>query len=519
MVITMFYQVKDVQLTKNWIILLLLSCCTVALAQQTDVLDQPIDVHWSGQTSLQNAINDIASSSEVSFTYSPDLINIQQPVDPIDTICQLKSLLQMLLPPRGINFNLIAGTIVLQPNTIRDRLTFSGKIVDANNSAPLAFCTISLQGKYIGTISNIDGEFDFHLKTMDLNDTIVVSMMGYKTWKCPIGAFDLSGQLIRLEQSEILLNDLELVDRAPPADGLMQQVRKRLKKNYPTRPTTLDGFYRNHFKINEKYVSLLEAAVVIEGGSIRKQPDKDHVFIRAIRSNKGLQKTNSLFRESNENLLRTLLYNDLLRKKDRHSGILNPNNKYVITSITTFKDRPVYVLENRDFQSYYELSTTPYIKAALTLFVDAETFGIVRIELISDFDQGNQPWQLGGSDEQLYDMVYSKFIQEYREIDGKLHLNYFSSHFKFDVLHPQTNKIKNREELVRELFINDIKLRRQREFNWHEEIPDAINLENATINYNQSFWTRYNAIKSSPLTRRIIADLEQMGKLENQFIQ
>ena len=311
-------------------------------------------------------------------------------------------------------------------------------------------------------------------------------------------------------------------DSVPSAELIINAAYNRLKSNYPKRTTTLDGFYRNYFSVDGKYVSLLEAAVLIEGASIKKRIKKDKVFIREIRSNKGLDRTNSLFRESKENFLSTLLINDMVRngadKRQFDGSIFDFSaNQYVVDSITTLDGRPVYVLTNKSHPTEYVPEMTPFLNARLRLYVDSESYAIWRIERISDFEGGNSPWILGSDDLQSYSMVYNKFVQEYKQVDGKMHLNYFSSDFRFEVSNSKTGEKKWEEALTRELLINNISKGKQQEFNWHEEMMRNKNLESTTTSYNQDFWDHYNVIKSTPLTEQIRKDLETNQTLESQF--
>jgi len=401
-------------------------------------------------------------------------------------------------------------------------VTLSGIIVDNHNRTPIAYGAIGLVGTFSGTITNEEGWFDFYVRSPDPDDSIFVSMLGYKYWTTSISEFLRRGDTIGLEPGTILLDEIVIMDQAPSAKEIMQRVVDELRDNYVTTTITMDGFYRNYFKVNGKYVSLLEAAVVIEGGNIRKDIMKDKIFVRKIRSNKGLEKTNSLFRESDENFLKTLLVNDLIRsgtrKKSSIGSILNyESNQYVLDTISTYKDRLVYVVTCQFDEPVYEVSLTPHINSRFKFFVDADCYAIIRIERESDFEKGRNPWELGENEDLSYNMVYNKFVQEFKSVDDKMYLSYFSSLLRFDIIEVNSNQRSGEEELVRELFINDIAKGRQKEFNWHEQMKLNSSLEEKFTDYDTAFWANYNMIRRSPLRDQILKDLEEGDSLETQF--
>ena len=61
-------------------------------------------------------------------------------------------------------------------------ITLSGKILDKDSKEPLIYASIGINGKYISTISNLEGDFELHLPEEFSHDTLFVSMLGYKSF-------------------------------------------------------------------------------------------------------------------------------------------------------------------------------------------------------------------------------------------------------------------------------------------------------------------------------------------------
>ncbi len=467
---------------------------------------------------LGDYLESLEEAFDVQFSYSKNKIDLNRKID-FDDKSTLEESLIHLSNETGIEYKIGPENILLKPSD--SFLTFSGQVVDNETGEPLSFCTVGLVEKWIGTVSNSEGKFDFHVKETDPGDSIFISMLGYESFRTSIEGFEKFDGLIRLTRSTRVLDEVLVLDEVPSVNTILEQARLNLKNNYLAGIHSIEGFYRNYFKVDEKYVSLLEAAVLVETVGIRRSLKKDKIFIREIRSNKGLQNTSSIFNESEENFLETLLLNDMIRNahnRKKSVSILDDRIfDYRLDHVARFDDRIVYVLKGLSKGPVFDLSTTPYINAEINLYVDAETYAIIRAKRTSDFADGDFPWNLGGDGERQYFMVYNEFIQEYKWVDGKMSLSYFTSDFKFEVKHAETGAHIGDEELVRELVINDTYKGRQKDYTWHAALSKDVNLEQTIDDYDRNFWKHYNVIKSSPLRDSILSDLETASPLEKQF--
>src|SRR5258706_1529655 len=66
------------------------------------------------------------------------------------------------------------------------QIVVSGTVIDNETKEPLTFATVAMKGKTIGTITNLQGEFDFHLPVEMRNDFLNINMLGYKTFESPV---------------------------------------------------------------------------------------------------------------------------------------------------------------------------------------------------------------------------------------------------------------------------------------------------------------------------------------------
>lgn len=89
-------------------------------------------------------------------------------------------------------------------------LVLLGTIADKKTNTALAYVNIGILNKEIGTVSNKEGVFEFHLLESNANDTLRVSMIGYKPKTLPVkNLLNQKGNIqISLEEEISELNEV-----------------------------------------------------------------------------------------------------------------------------------------------------------------------------------------------------------------------------------------------------------------------------------------------------------------------
>lgn len=65
------------------------------------------------------------------------------------------------------------------------QLQLSGTVFDAANREALAFASVGIAGKPVGTVADVNGYFELHIGEDCKNDTIRISSIGYQTFAIP----------------------------------------------------------------------------------------------------------------------------------------------------------------------------------------------------------------------------------------------------------------------------------------------------------------------------------------------
>ncbi|HAM97578.1 MAG TPA: hypothetical protein DCQ26_03120 [Marinilabiliales bacterium] len=110
-----------------------------------------------------------------------------------------------------------------------------GTVFDKETKEPLPFVNISLEGTTIGTITGFDGQF--FLETRTPAKVLVVSYLGYLTWKSAIQVGSFQEFEIFLEPETIALDEVVVKPGENPAFRILREINKNKKRNDPTRQT------------------------------------------------------------------------------------------------------------------------------------------------------------------------------------------------------------------------------------------------------------------------------------------
>ena len=103
--------------------------------------------------------------------------------------------------------------LFLSVNTLAQKITLSAKLLDRVTGEPLPFASIGLKSKSISTVSNLQGEFDFHIPEEYRNEIIVISMLGYEKLEAPVWSLlDKSDQILMMDKSTTVLAEVVVFD-------------------------------------------------------------------------------------------------------------------------------------------------------------------------------------------------------------------------------------------------------------------------------------------------------------------
>ncbi len=379
-------------------------------------------------------------------------------------------------------------------------ITVSATVVDKDTNEPLGYASVGLKSVSIGTISNLRGEFDFHIPAEYRNEMMVISMLGYKNFQAPVWSMIGGPQVIKMEKSPIVLDPVVVSDTLTGQD-ILEIALSRIEDNYPMEPFLLDAFYRDVKKVGGTYISLLEAAVRIYDDSYAAPRNKyklrESVRLIEVRQSYGYESRFTSFFDQ-DNLLEDLLLHNNIRYRHFEDGE-RVFSQMVREQNSFYDEHETYVISYNG--EYY-----------MKLYIDTDDFSIIHFE----FEQGFEDAYLGKKRDLVSRFAGISKKIDFRKHDGKMYPSFMSVTSKINWYDIETNELKFETELFQQLLINKVTP------NPKERIRSTEKMRNYGLQfqdrpYNKAFWDNYNVIKETPLDQKILKDLEKAGPLRKQF--
>jgi len=380
-------------------------------------------------------------------------------------------------------------------------ITLSGTVKDKTTGEALEFASVSIKGKPIGTISNSQGEFDFHFSAQFVNEILVVSMLGFKSYQAPVWSFENRNSLfVELETSTTVLEEV-IVKGSLDGGDLLRISLDRINENSPKQSFLLDGFYRDVKKVGGTYISLLEAAVQIYDEDYQEPRNKhklrERVKLVELRQSLGYESKFTAYFDQ-DNLLEDLLLNNNIRYRQIDAR------------------EELFSVMKREKDSYYnghEIFVVSYVgEYTLRLFIDKKNYSIFRLE-----------YKTGASNDVIDKRkgMVSRFmgmdkIIEFTQFQDRMYLKFMKMTSKINWYDAQTDELRFESELFQHLLINKINTAPQERIASTESMK-KYGLQYQNYQYDKKFWDNYNVIKRTPLDKQIVSDLEKAGPLEKQF--
>ena len=158
-----------------------------------------------------------------------------------------------------------------------------GFLVDAKSQEPIPFANIffeSNQGR--GVMSNQYGEFLIKFYEQDKADQLVVTQLGYESYRLSLRQLPHDTLRIQMEPSFYALHEVTVIsDRG--LRGIVRKALESIPQNYGTKKYLLEGFYREYSISDSAYAEVVEAFVNIQDGVYKKSKKKSKIFWEAMR--------------------------------------------------------------------------------------------------------------------------------------------------------------------------------------------------------------------------------------------
>lgn len=401
-----------------------------------------------------------------------------------------------------MRFILIFGLFCIVFPGWAQKIALTGKVSDTDTGEPLPYASVAIKDKPVGTIANLQGEFDFYFEAAYRNDILVISMLGYLDYEAPVWSLLTEQPLqIRLTKSITMLSEVVVTDSLDKGGEIFRIALSRIDYNYPRQPFLMDGFYRDVKKIAGTSIALLEAAVKIYDDNYTEPRNKnklrERVKLVEVRKSIGYDnKFTSYFGQTN--LLEDLLLHNNIRYRQIEA------------------DEEFFASLTRESDSYYNGHPTFVVSTTdqffLKVYIDKTDYSIVHLE----FAMENIGDNLGTRKNMVSKYLKHKKSLDFRRYEGRMYLNYITVTTNERWHDERTGELKFETELVQHLVINEIHANTKSRIGPTEKMR-SYGLQYQDYPYNKEFWASYNVLKETSLDAKIREDLEKVAPLEQQF--
>jgi len=378
-------------------------------------------------------------------------------------------------------------------------LLITGRVFDQQSNQPLAFASVSIVGKPVGTVTNAAGEFDFYIPEEYKNDSLVISHVGYKSFRDKIDRLPTGSLSVGLKAISVLLREIIIREKDLTGKEIVAKAVKNLTLNNSTKPFCLQGFFRQIEEENGKYVLLAEAAVDLYDKNFDGRPKKDLQESVDVTEMRRSLRYGSQSKRNNIGIPLT----DLIENNDvrYNRGMLDSANTFSLDTITVYNDKLVYgVSMSRGTDSG-------------VLYIDMETFGFLRITMErKSRDKGKNYYDERNIKSGRQRRVWFKFSVEFDSYDNKLYPRRMHESELNEIYDP-AGKLKLSSVETLEFIVTNIIPGKENQA--AKKLKYGMMIK--PTEYHEAFWKNYNVLKLTPLDEKLIQDLEKEISLQEQF--
>ncbi|MCZ4695969.1 carboxypeptidase-like regulatory domain-containing protein [Ancylomarina euxinus] len=523
----MFKQITHTSIklqTKSLFLIFCLLMVSVVSLSQNKGLNQKISINLK-EISLEKALDSIAKKTNTYFTYDASILIDKPHVNLIVNEETLYDVLRQIIPDTTLDFQLINKQIIIVPakqkenlaqKILKPQLNFKkikGRILNKKNRHALAYASIGIRGKSIGTISNIDGDFLLNIQNQHFNDTLTFSFIGFINTEIPISQITNDEITVELKENHISLQEVVIRNTDPLA--LIKSAINNFSQNYSKNPSLLTGFYRESVSKNKNYMIYLESILEIYKSSYQSTNKLDMAKVfqsRKIYDSNRLDTVSLRLKGGVEGCLQL----DIVKNK---IDFLDPENlhsyDFYLDDISSYNNHPVYIIH------FQPKANIKYPLMQGDLYLDTRSLAIIRAEFsypLTRVGETKHHFVAQKSSKTKVRPLKIEYIVSYKNINGKYYLNHTKGNLKFKVRHKRKFFAKTFETSF-EMAITQIDTTNIERFKYKERLRPNTVMSKSRLPYDSGFWGSQNYIEPEEsiqqALKRINANMLQVAKKED----
>lgn len=447
------------------------------------------------------------------------------------------------------------------------------KIVDFATYAPIENASIYIENSTIGTVSNSDGKFVLVVPQRYVSDTLVISSIGYKSFRSAVADFDASMDVF-LEEDMASLDEVILIAETRPKTGndIVLRAIEELPDNLPEQPYLQKGFLRHKERNTTEYKWLIESAITLYDSSYASGAKKNlKINVDETRKSYDLRDVDSLYaytaylknktnadkalRSKNlrrdtiktETLVEAIKWNDervngldklfrgklnIFRNANASKALFGDDvlehHQFRLDTVLVENGKKLYKIEIKKGADFVGLNTPGIYNEGFEprgwLYIDWDTYAIKKVEyelVAASQNQKNRSKSLFGT------LLNHKVVMTYISFEDKMYPKYIyyetpklvnAGDRSSDQLDKKGRPTQDKNDFyyntVQEIVFTEVVqdpeiVSEALQQNWSEDIF-------VTQPYNETFWENYNVLLESEEEEKLIQDLSKRASLFKQ---
>lgn len=169
-----------------------------------------------------------------------------------------------------------------------------GKVIDSETSKSLSFATVGLKDNHLGVFANEDGDFKIIRDPDFINDSLVISCIGYRRKAIPFNYLKVTEvNTVYLVPSVYRLSEVKITAarKKPDPKVIIDKAIKNFRLNYPQKPFSYVAYYRDYQKQNDNYSNLDEAIIQTYDNGFRKKSVLNNYRLLDFKENRDFPRT------------------------------------------------------------------------------------------------------------------------------------------------------------------------------------------------------------------------------------
>lgn len=352
-----------------------------------DILNKQIRIGKQKNT-VYELLNYIGDVSNLYFIYDSKVVDNERKTKINGGTYTIREAVFQVLQSDNYELKVVGKYILInnkvgQPSQLRSSVVrrtkdtvlykqISGSVLEKISQVPIPYCSVSLEGTGIGTVTNSNGKFLLRVPDTLHIERIHISHIGYEPHRIPITLIENSPMNIYLTPHIVSIQ--EVIVRLVNPQKIVKEVLEARDKLCFNEPTYFTTFYREGIEHKKDLIKLTEAVFKVYKQSYNHPVSSDQVKLLKMRkiTNSDIQDTLMLRMKAGVEASLTL---DLMKNVPDFLEIDDRNvYDYSKIDMTEIDSRMAHVISFEQKKGV----TEPYYKGKL--YIDAENSALLSAQ-------------------------------------------------------------------------------------------------------------------------------------------